>query len=1117
MAARLELAWYKDAIIYEVHVRAFYDSVIDGIGDFGGLTQKLDYVEDLGVTAIWLLPFCPSPLRDDGYDISSYTDVHPAYGTLRDFQRFLREAHRRGLRVITELVLNHTSDQHEWFQRSRRASPGSRWRNFYVWSETPDKYAEARIIFKDFEASNWTWDPVAKAYYWHRFYSHQPDLNWDNPEVKQAMFSAMDFWLDMGVDGLRLDAVPYLCEREGTNCENLPETHAALREVRAHVEEKYRDRMLLAEANQWPEDAVAYFGCGDECQMAFNFPVMPRMFMSLQMEDRYPLTDIMKLTPPIPEGCQWALFLRNHDELTLEMVTDEERDFMYRTYAQDRQTRINLGIRRRLAPLLENDRRKIELMNALLFSLPGTPIIYYGDEIGMGDNVYLGDRNGVRTPMQWNADRNAGFSRANPQRLYLPVNIDPEYHYEAVNVETQQRNPHSLLWWMKRSIAQRKQLRAFGRGTLEFLHPANRKVLAFFRHFEKEHILVVANLSRFSQSVSLDLTKHQGSQLLEIFGATHFPTVGGEPYFLSLAPYAFFWFRLLPQGAGEELVAEENGEIPVATLALASLRELWSENMLEALTRILPRILRKRRWFLGRNRTITQVRVEDVLPLQEPEVAMLIIRVEYSEGEAERYTIPVALAMGKEAEAALRDHREAVLAKLEVGGESPALLHSALLERRFSNILLSAVLKRRKFKGTYGEMTAGHSRAFREAWAHGRSTREPQLQITDSPATFVNFGEDLVLKLYRKVEEGKNPDRETEEFLCEKTTFTHTPRALGWIEYCQQGDEEVQRTTLAIVTSQYHNATSGWNYAIDHLSLYFEHALAVNEEEPRLKELATSAPLEPERRSPPALMAELLGSFDTVALTLGERTAELHAALSSHPEVPDFAPEPFTDFYRLGLYHGMLGLAGRSQEALRHALPSFSGEVRASVEELVTDEEMIRRALQPLRDQRITGSRIRIHNDYELTNLLIAGNDVMIRNFDGPAGRPLSERRIKRSALRDVASMIRSLHYAAHAVSFGLVPGVVKGRDQSVRLDRWAEHWHQWVSALFLQGYLRASRGADYLPRSEKETWILLRAQLVEKALMEIAYELEYRPEWLRIPVHGLHALVSWERREKTV
>src|SRR5664279_4954500 len=447
--------WYKSGVIYEVHVRSFYDANGDGCGDFPGLTAKLDYLKELGVTAIWLLPFYPSPLKDDGYDIADYCEVHPQYGTLKDFQGFLVEAHRRGLRVITELVLNHTSDQHQWFQRARLAPADSRWRRFYTWSSTPDKYKEARIIFKDVETSNWAWDSVAGAYYWHRFFSHQPDLNYENPEVHQAIIRVVDFWFDLGVDGLRLDAVPYLYKQGGTNCENLPPTHAFLKRLRAHVDQKYEDRMLLAEANQWPEDAVAYFGQGrgDECHMAYHFPLMPRLFMAVRMEDRTPIVDILEQTPPIPATSQWALFLRNHDELTLEMVTDEEREYMYRMYAHDRTMRINLGIRRRLAPLLENDRSKIELMNALLFSLPGTPVVYYGDEIGMGDNIYLGDRNGVRTPMQWSADRNAGFSKANPQKLYLPVIIDPEYHYETVNVEAQQSNPSSLLWWMKRPNA----------------------------------------------------------------------------------------------------------------------------------------------------------------------------------------------------------------------------------------------------------------------------------------------------------------------------------------------------------------------------------------------------------------------------------------------------------------------------------------------------------------------------------------------------------------------------------------------------------------------------------------------------------------------------------------
>ncbi len=809
MTPRAAPTWYKDAIIYEVHVRAFYDSVTDGIGDFGGLTQKLDYLVDLGVTAVWLLPFCPSPLRDDGYDISNYNDVHPHYGTLRDFHRFLKEAHRRELRVITELVLNHTSDQHEWFQRSRRAAKGSRWRNFYVWSDTPEKYSEARIIFKDFETSNWTWDPLAKSYYWHRFYSHQPDLNWDNPEVKQAMLAAMDFWFDMGVDGLRLDAVPYLFECEGTNCENLPETHAVLREVRAHVEEKYHDKMLLAEANQWPEDSVAYFGAGDECQMAFNFPVMPRMFMSLQMEDRYPLTDIMKLTPPIPDTCQWALFLRNHDELTLEMVTDEERDFMYRSYAQDRQMRINLGIRRRLAPLLENDRRKIELMNALLFSLPGTPIIYYGDEIGMGDNVYLGDRNGVRTPMQWSADRNAGFSRANPQRLYLPVNIDPEYHYEAVNVETQQRNPHSLLWWMKRLIAQRKQFRAFGRGRWSFSTLQTGRCWHFSGNLmtsESWWWQTCRASARESNSICRNFRARRcwRSSASAAFQQSH-----RTPYFLSLAPYSFYWFKMLPKEAGEELVPEGDGAAQIATIAVESMKAVWSESTLEALAQILPRLLRERRWFLGRNRTITAGRSRRCHSAAPPRCG----RPADSRGVQRRRRREVHDSTGRGRRrtggSSLRDHKQAVLARLEFRDQSWVLLYSALFERTFSDALLTAVLKRSKFKGTRGEMVAGHTKAFREAWSHMRSNREPQVQALDSANTFVNLGEDFVVKLYRKIEAGTNPDREVEEFLTERTSFTHIPKALGWLEYCSREDDEEQRTTLGLVTSYVRDCNPG--------------------------------------------------------------------------------------------------------------------------------------------------------------------------------------------------------------------------------------------------------------------------------------------------------------------
>src|SRR6202167_3398440 len=619
------------------------------MGDFRGLTEKLDYLQDLGITAIWLLPFFPSPWRDDGYDISDYNDVHPAYGTLRDFQRFLKQAHRRGIRVVTEVVLNHTSDQHPWFQRSRRAAPGTRWRDFYVWSDTAEKYLDARIIFKDFEASNWTWDPVAKAYYWHRFYSHQPDLNFDSPQVREAILDVIDFWFDLGVDGFRLDAVPYLFKREGTNCENLPETHAFLRESRKFIDEKFANRMLLAEANQWPEEAVAYLAQGKECNMAFHFPLMPRMFMSVKMEDRFPLTNIWAQTREIVPTCQWALFLRNHDELTLEMVTDEERDYMYRAFAQDARMRVNLGIRRRLAPLLGNHRRTIELNNALLCSLPGTPVIYYGDEIGMGDNVYLGDRDGVRTPMQWSADRNAGFSATNPQRLILPVIIDPEYHYQSVNVEAHESNRHSLLWWMRRLLALRKQIKAFGRGTMEFLSPENSHVLAFIRAYDDEQILVVANLSRFVQYVELDLSKFKGSIPVELFGRTPFPPIGDLPYLLTLGPHGFFWFSIEPPKAA---TAADRSEYEIPRLEMsASFDGFLRGETRQHLQRLLPAYLRQCRWFRSKTRPITAVRITEAMPMAEgPAVPQLTLpNVEYSDAEPETYALPLAIATGDRA------------------------------------------------------------------------------------------------------------------------------------------------------------------------------------------------------------------------------------------------------------------------------------------------------------------------------------------------------------------------------------------------------------------------------------------------------------------------------------
>ncbi len=545
--------WYKDTIIYQIHVKSFRDSNRDGFGDLNGLAEKLDYIQELGVTTLWLLPFYPSPLRDDGYDIAEYKAINPTYGTLEDFQRLLDEAHRRGLRVITELVINHTSDQHEWFQRARHAPAGSPERDWYVWSDDPTKYAGTRIIFTDTEVSNWTWDPVAGQFFWHRFFSHQPDLNFDNPAVREAVIDAMHFWLDMGVDGLRLDAIPYLIEREGTNCENLPETHEVLKELRAALDARYKDRIFLAEANQWPADVRPYFGDGDECHMAFHFPLMPRMYMALRKESRAPIVEIMARTPDIPPECQWAIFLRNHDELTLEMVTDDERDYMYKEYARDSRMRINVGIRRRLAPLMDNGRRQIELMNALLFSMPGTPIVYYGDEIGMGDNVYLGDRNGVRTPMQWNAYHNAGFSEADSAALYAPLIVDVPYGYTGVNVEAQERTSTSLLRWMRRTIKVRQKSLAFGRGTFEVIHASNERVLVFLRRWEDDVILCVNNLSRFVQPVELDMAEFNGWTPVELYGEKAFPRIGELPYFVTLGPHNFFWFRLVPPPEGEDV------------------------------------------------------------------------------------------------------------------------------------------------------------------------------------------------------------------------------------------------------------------------------------------------------------------------------------------------------------------------------------------------------------------------------------------------------------------------------------------------------------------------------------------------------------------------------------
>jgi maltose alpha-D-glucosyltransferase/alpha-amylase len=1094
--------WYKDAIIYELHVRAFFDSNGDGIGDFPGLTQKLDYLEDLGITAVWLLPFYPSPLRDDGYDIADYTNVHPSYGTLRDVKEFIREAHRRGIRVITELVLNHTSDQHPWFQRARRAAPGSVWRNFYVWSDTPEKYKEARIIFKDFETSNWAWDPVAKAYYWHRFYAHQPDLNYDNPAVRRAILRVVDFWMRLGVDGMRLDAVPYLYEREGTNCENLPETHQFLKELWRYIGERYPNRMLLAEANQWPEDAVAYFGNGDECHMAFHFPLMPRLFMAIRMEDRFPIVDILSQTPPIPETAQWALFLRNHDELTLEMVTDEERDYMYRVYARDPVARINLGIRRRLAPLLGNNRRRIELMNGLLFSLPGTPVIYYGDEIGMGDNIYLGDRNGVRTPMQWSADRNAGFSTAPRQRLYLPVIVDAEYHYEAVNVAAQQANPHSLLWWMKRLIGLRKQFKAFGRGSFEFIPVENRKVLAYVRRYEQETILVVANLSRFVQWAELDLSAYRGLVPVELFGRIEFPLIGDEPYRVMLGPHSFYWFSLERPRAGEELL-----EITTSELPLVPVRE--SEGTLElgsgqrAFEEILPRYLRQRRWFAGKARRIKQVRISEQVPLVtgESPATLVLVTVEYTEGDPEQYVLPLALSRGERASEIVERTPHAVIARALVEG-SEALLVDALAEPACVRSLIEQIGRRRRFRGEHGVIASQPTAAFRRLVRPDAPLPEPVLSRAEQSNTTVIFPDRVLFKLYRQVEPGPNPELEMERVLSERLGFPHVPPLAGSLEYQPAHGEPM---TLGIVLGYVPNEGDAWQYTLDELAGFLERALAYSEDPPPLR-LEVESLLDLAGQTPPTMVYELIDTYVEAVRLLGQRTGELHRALASVIDDPAFAPEPFSMLYQRSLYQAMRSHLLQTLALLRQQLASLPVSPREQADAVLQREREIVQVYQKLLQKLLPAQRTRCHGDYHLGQVLYTGRDFVIIDFEGEPARPLSERRLKRSPLLDVAGMLRSFHYAASAT---LLEQQQRGLlSDLARAEAWLRFWYGWVSAVFLQGYLEVVGSTTLVPSDSKDLGTLLEAYLMDKAIYEIRYELGHRPDWLAIPLGGVLELL---------
>ncbi len=1075
--------WYKDGIIYQTHVRAFFDSNDDGIGDFQGLTRKLDYLQDLGINILWLLPFYPSPLRDDGYDIADYTAVNPAYGTLADFKAFLKEAHRRGIKVVTELVINHTSDQHPWFQKSRRAKPGSPWRDFYVWSDTPDKYTDARIIFKDFETSNWAWDPVAKAYYWHRFFSHQPDLNFENPAVHDALIKALDFWMDMGVDAFRLDAIPYLFEREGTTSENLPETHAYLKTIRAHMDKKYPGRMLLAEANQWPEDSLPYFGDGDECHMAFHFPVMPRMYMSLAMEDRFPIIDIMSQTPPIPENCQWAMFLRNHDELTLEMVTDEDRDYMWRTYAKDKEARINLGIRRRLAPLMDNHRGRIHLMNGLLFSFPGTPIVYYGDEIGMGDNIYLGDRNGVRTPMQWSADRNAGFSRANPQRLFFPVIIDPQYHYEQVNVEAQQSNQYSLLWWMKRLIALRKRYKALGRGSMEFLHSENRKILAYVRRYEDETILVVANLSRLVQCFELDLTQYRGMVPVELSGGTKFPVIGERPYFLNLGPFAFYWFTLQREVAPE--VTTEDAPL----VSARTWDEVFAARSRDAIERALRGYLPTRRWFGGKARVINSVSVRDAIELPN-DMRLLLLDVEFTDGEPQMYLLPAAIANVRREQDQGRNLP--VIARLREG----AILYEPVQEEAFAGALLDTIARKRQLKGKHGSVVGLSTRAFKDLRGPDKQLESHVLSAEQSN-TAILYGQRLFLKLFRRLESGINTDFEITRFLNEETTFANTPRVGGTLEY--RLDKGGEPTTVAILQGFTANSGDAWAYTLDAIGRYFDHLLSDPAAADRIAKVTPHDDVFALSEKPaPDIARETIGGYLADAELLGVRTAQLHLALASRDDDRAFAPEPFTPHYQRSIYQSMRTQIVQTMQLLRKNLkdhPEYA--------ELLDKETELHDRIRDILNGKIDARRIRIHGDYHLGQVLYTGNDFVIIDFEGEPARPLSERRIKRSALRDVAGMLRSFHYAPYAVLFGTAPGSYVRTEDLSRLETGARFWHHHVGAAFLRSYLAESAKGSHLPADRAHTRILLNAYLLEKALYEIVYEMNNRPDWVKIPMRG--------------
>jgi maltose alpha-D-glucosyltransferase/alpha-amylase len=1150
--------WYKDAIIYELHVRAFSDSNADGIGDFPGLISKLDYLQELGVTCLWLLPFFPSPLRDDGYDISDYTSVNPSYGTIEDFRSFLNEAHARNMQVMIELVINHTSDQHPWFQRARLAPKDSPDRNMYVWSDTDKLYDGVRIIFTDTEKSNWTWDDVAQQYYWHRFFSHQPDLNFDNPRVMEEVLNAMRFWLDMGVDGLRLDAIPYLVERDGTSCENVPETHVLIKHIRAVMDAEYENRLILAEANMWPADVRPYFGDGDECQMAFHFPLMPRIYMALRQEDRLPITDIMAQTPPIPPNCQWGLFLRNHDELTLEMVTDDERDYMNLAYAADTRMRINVGIRRRLAPLVDNNRRRIELLNSLLLSFPGTPIMYYGDEIGMGDNIYLGDRNGVRTPMQWNSDRNAGFSKAVPAKLYFPVIMDPIWGYQAINVEAQESDPSSLLQWTRNMIALRKIFQVFGRGTLEFLHPENRKILAYIREYEgddghTETVLCVANLSRFAQPVQLDLSRYAGRQPVEMLGYVPFPIIDQTPYALTLAPYSFFWLELQPASArlvepSASLIDETApaagiiapptaapSEKPADGTTPSSIAQLLEQHT-PAIQALLPAYVAQQRWFGGKSRTIDTVRIVSTTPMGGDASLIALLEIQYKDAASahhhadteasDLYQLPLALVTPAAAAALTTSFPKIVIATADQLG-MPAVLVDASATTAFQSALLSRIVSTAN--------PSADSDAKPELASNRSATLDTQ-RLVDLPSrlsraeqsnTSILYDDIAILKLFRHLRHGENPDVEIARFLTEVAHFPHIPAYFGDLHRTSDG------TTLAFLQAFAPNEGDGWAWMLEQLQALFATAAAPSSRTPTAAQLtpaaaqsaedafkqadSIAAPPEPaasaatnNQSAEAGLPPQAAASLEAASL-IGRRTADLHLALATSTDgqssstIHAFAAEPY-NAEDLGREHERIeAQLTAALTALERALPTLPAEAATAARAVFDARDTLRARIDALSgNARRFGERIRIHGDYHLGQLLRTPGkepDFLIVDFEGEPARSLDERRSKQSPLRDVAGMLRSFSYAAQSALNSALESSTASRTTLAPL---AAQWERAASIAFLDAY-RSTLAANPALTPASDQWdTLLSALLLEKALYELLYELNNRPTWLPIPLNGL-------------